>query len=345
MKHYNFFATSYAGFEDEVLRVRNTNRSIAQTHKYLEWRYAKSIDLPEPLVFWIRATSGEAVGMASMIFRRYWMNNNPIYLGVIGDISLNADLRGKGLGKQLLEYIKQYLVINMPDMAAFVIPNEAARRSLMSAGWEFGGKFVPYVLPFRPAEKLLLAFGNGYLANHVAELIKSLISLLARLHIRKGYTMQLVDKLDDSFGALWNAISKDNLILSDRGCEALTWRYVKHPNDKFGIAKLHKKGELVGYLIFTSSELDRTFYIYDLIVKDRKDLLRMLALFVIQLIQYSGFNAIRLVLNDKHPYCGNLWKLGFIRRKDQGTFYIYWPNGFAHTLTSTWALTFGDKDV
>jgi len=344
MDTYTFSATPYCGVEDEILQLRNANRTVAQTRNYLDWRYAKSVDAPKPLVFWIRSMTGKAVGMASLIFRPYWVNNRQIYLGVLGDISLDEDLRGKGLGRQILEYIKHYLAQHMPDQAAFVIPNEAAQKSLNSAGWEIGGRLVPYVLPLTLADRMTQVLKNSFLTTLANKLIRQLISIVTRLHIRNQYSLQIVTQPDASFEALWSAIPKVNMILSGRGLDSLTWRYIRHPHEKFNIAKLLKQDEIAGYLIFTASQSNRTFYIYDLIVKEQKDLLCMLALFLKQTTQHRDLSSVRLVLSDKHPYCKSLWKLGFIQRKDKTTFHVYWPDGHAHGDVN-WALSLGDKDV
>jgi GNAT superfamily N-acetyltransferase len=283
--------------------------------------------------------------MASIIFRLYLVNNKAVYLCVIGDISLDASLRGKGLGRWLLAYIRQYVGQNLPGRPAFVIPNEAAHKSLISAGWEIGGKLVSYVLPLAPTEELSLALGNRFLAKHIAWLINKFMSIIAQLHIRNGYSLQWVSELDSSFATLWNAIPKENLILSDRGIEHLTWRYLHHPRNKFHIVKFLKRDELVGYLIYTLSQSDNVCHIYDLIVREQKDLLCMFSLFQIQSIRHGSLSMIKLVLNDKHPYRKTLWKLGFIPRSEQGTFDVFWPTGFAQKDSLNWSITLGDKDV
>ena len=345
MENFNFSATGYAGFEDELLRVRNSNRSVAQTRRYLDWRYAKLDGAPEPVVFWIKSESGETVGMASLIFRKYWVNARPVHVGVLGDISLHADLRGKGHGRQMLEYVKNYLAQHMPDNPAFVIPNEAARKSLISAGWKHGGKLVSYVLPLAHIDKLARILKSNFFIRQANAAVRKVLSFVTRLYIKKELSLQLVSEPDTSFETLWSDLSKENLILSDRGFESLFWRYSAHPHNKFSIAKLMKKGAIAGYLIYTISPSDKTYQVYDLLVKEQEDIFSMLALFLIQTLQHSDLYTIRLVLNDTHPYCKGLWKLGFIKRDDQPMFYKYWPVGFALKGDASWLLSLGDKDI
>src|ERR1041385_5662786 len=94
--------TGYAGHEEQVLRVRNANRSTEQTRGYMDWRYRQLPNMPPPCVAWLVSASGEAVGMAAAIFRAFWVNGVASHLAVVGDISLDERLRGKGFGQQLL---------------------------------------------------------------------------------------------------------------------------------------------------------------------------------------------------------------------------------------------------
>jgi len=345
MDDFKFSVSGYTGFEDEILTIRNANRSIAQSRDYLDWRYATYLDGPAPVVFWVKSALGETVGMASLIYRPYWVNNKQINLGVIGDISLDSSLRGKGLGQGLLLFIKQHLEQNLPGHAAFVIPNEAAQKGFRAAEWVFGGELVPYVLPINPSEKLGSVFKSKVLAKLVTVPITGLFYLVARLHIKNGYEMQFVKKLDSSFETLWNSISKKNMILCDRGVRYLTWRYLEHPQGTFNIVKFMNGSKLAGYVIFKCSASDKTCLIYDLLVKDKKDLLCMLSLFILNSKKHDNFSTIRLTLSKNHPYRDDLRKMGFIKRKADATFYVLWPDEGDKIDLLNWFISSGDKDI
>jgi GNAT superfamily N-acetyltransferase len=342
---YYFAVTGYAGFEDEILAFRNGNRETPRTRSYLDWRYlGGSSRVPEPLVFWLRSASGEAVGMASMIFRPYLVDGRATALGVIGDISLDERLRGKGMGRLLLDYVRRHLDEHLPGCAALVIPNEAARKSLVASGWETGGAIVPYVLP--RAERFSDAPESKRLAHAATRLWELLAALAARWQARKGYTLQIADGPDDSFTALWQTVRPEGLVLSDRGAESLDWRYARHPHSRFGVAQLLKGDGLMGYVAFTLSLSDGTCYVYDLLVREENDLACMLGLFLLHVLRQGGVRAIRLPLSDAHPYRGTLWRLGFVRRtEDRGTFLLHRPEGFPSGASLRWALSQGDKDV
>jgi GNAT superfamily N-acetyltransferase len=143
--------TGYKGFEDEILQLLNANRPVAQTRRWLDWRYTQLPGVPAPKVFWIRYNDRLPVGMASLIFRRYWVNGEPRDVAVLGDISLKQDLRGLGLGRQLMAFIGRHLN-SWPNHSAFVIPTSAAERCLSATGRTTAGCIVPHVLLVDPTD-------------------------------------------------------------------------------------------------------------------------------------------------------------------------------------------------
>jgi hypothetical protein len=57
--------TGFDGFEEEILRLHNTNGNRPETLEYLKWRYQYVPDAPQPRVFWLLSPEGHRVGMAS----------------------------------------------------------------------------------------------------------------------------------------------------------------------------------------------------------------------------------------------------------------------------------------
>src|SRR5205823_3553504 len=87
--------TGFHGYEQETLA-------------YLDWRYRRSADSPEPQVFWLLTPERQRIGMASVVFRPYWSNNTRVQTAVVGDISLDTRWRGRGLGQALLRFMTEY---------------------------------------------------------------------------------------------------------------------------------------------------------------------------------------------------------------------------------------------
>ena len=339
-KALQFSVTDYSGSEDEILRLLNANRPDTKTRRWLDWRYAQRPDAPAPKVFWLRYPDRHAVGMASLIYRRYWVNGQPRDLAVLGDISLREDLRGRGLGRQLMAFVGQHLN-SWPDQTGFVIPTAAAERCLDTTGWTTVGSLVPHVFLVDPTEAFMRLLRHQLLARGVASVFRGLMT--TGLCLSGSGKLQFVDDVDETFDMFWRQFPKRNVILRDMSQETLRWRYIRHPDYRFSVAKLMSDGELTGYLIFEIGQQDGTCRIHDVLVKRPQDLRRMLSLFARHVQRMGGPSSIRLVLADHHPYRRNLWKCGFMTRPAQAVFQVRSARGvFDHC---TWYVTSGDKDV
>lgn len=345
IEDYRFSVTGYRGFESEILRLRNANRSLPQSAGYLDWRYAGTNGGPQPRLFWVKDGAGRSRGMAALIFRRFWVDSTPRHVAVLGDISLDAALRGRGLGRSLLKFMSEDLDRNHPDCIAFVIPNEAAQQSLASAGWTTSGRLIPFVYILDAEQRLRRVLGSLRLARAIARPAARLMAGIARAHRKRGYSLLCARELDNSFDALWQRTEKRRLVLSDRSVEALRWRYATHPTLDFEFASLHRHGQLAGYLVYSVVEEERECSVYDLVLPDESDVGCMLALFVTQLAGRGGIDTVRLLLNEDHPYGRHLWKLGFVARRPSGVFQLHGKSARALMGGCKWLLTLGDKDI
>jgi len=343
-----FDMTEYAGFEDEILRLRNANRDAQATREYLDWRYARLSGTPAPRVFWIRSADNSAVGMASVIFRRYWVNEEPRDMAVLGDISVDARLRNQGLGRQLMKFVSRNLDQFSAHHPGFVMPTPAAERCLSAAGWTTAGRLVPHVFLVDPTDALAALLRNEALARGVAAVFAKLVAaslrLYRRLCVAHGWSLQCADDVDETFDAFWRDYPKRHLTVRDMSQATLKWRYFQHPRYRFRVAKLVRDGEFMGYLVFEPPVApDRTCRVHDVIVKRSKDLRCLLALFVRHCQSTGDSSRIRVVLCDRHPYAQALWKTGFVPRPAQAVFQVRSPEG--SFVKPGWHITSGDKDV
>jgi GNAT superfamily N-acetyltransferase len=342
---YRVVTTGYAGLEREVLRIRNANRSQQRSPQYLDWRYQTEAGAPEPRIFWIRDHNDRAVGMASWIFRSFWLDGKPEYVALLGDISLDSHLRGKGLGKFLLKCMTEELDIRDPSRLALVIPNDVAQGVLASLGWTTKERFISHVYLFNPENRLRQLLRSAWLAKGIAWPAARLMAGIARGYRKHGYSLDANRELDRSFDTLWERVDKKNVVLGARSVRALAWRYINHPQMEFQLSKLNCRGELAGYIVYTTSEKSRECYVYDLLVYEQHDLLCMLALFVEHIAKQGNIDCLRIALNAHHPYGSRLLKLGFVPRKQAEVFQLYGATALRRSRPLKWFVTQGDKDI
>ena len=345
MQDYKFTVTGYSGHEEEALRIRNANRPFARTPEFAAWHYRSLSGAPEPKVFWVRDTADQAVGMISAVYRPCWIDGKQEYFAVMGDLSLASELRGKGIGRQLILFINQYLDQAVPACLGFVMPNVAGEKTVESAGWQGGGRLLLYVMPINLLAKACKMARQLNAPAVKRGIFTAILRQYLSFYVPKGYSVKFNDTLDKDFDGLWEAYSKKGLVLEDRSAASLKWRYLDQPGHDFIIATLHYQNKLVGYAVIKMSDDRRTCEICDLLVAKPHSVECLLAALIIQCIQLYPVIEARIVIGDRHPYFKHLWKLGFVRRATCGSYQSYWPGGRTVNKNFAWMITAGDKDA
>ena len=312
--------TGYVEHAEEILALRNANRDVAQSRAFLDWRYSSSPGAPSPKVFWLRQPDGRAVGMAAAIFRAFRVLGGLKYVGVVGDISLDTSLRGHGLGRTLLEFMTQELVRDDPDGLYCVIPNEAARKILVALGWRTLDGLVSHVLPLDPKRKVHRLLGAHPRSDMVARAAGDISAWLALRQRRPGYWLQALAAPGEALARFWEDFDKSGRVMGERGIEALTWRYVNHPNHGFQLSAFYRHDSIRGYVVHRVSEADNECSIQDFLLQDDADVGCMLGLVVNTIRETRRVETIRILVNRANPCRHKLWQMGFFPRDMSATF-------------------------
>ncbi len=331
----------YEGTELRVLEMRNQIREVAQTREFLNWRYERSAGAPPSEVCWLRSAAGEDVGMAGIIHRPYWSGMRRIWLPVVGDIGLRPQLRGKGVGRVLLEGLTRHLRAQLTDGPALVIPTEMARRGLAAAGWQTAGILVPHVFPITADGALPDMLRGETLARVVGRVYARAVGSLLRVgRVAKPALVDAAD-FDSGFDALCDELPRANLVQRAYGSASLTWRYARHPYYRFAVCKLMLGERLAGYIVHSRDRDDCA--IADLAVADPSLQRPFLAEFLLRALDKQEYRAVRVVISDKHPARSVLRRLCFIPRPAVAEFQAL--PAIAAGTPPDWALSLGDKDV
>ena len=337
----SFSVTPYQGFEDEIRDLLDHNRSSKHTRQYLDWRYLEEETPHLPLIFWLRLPSGKAVGVASLISRPYWVNGHASSVWVLGDIALNADLRGKGLGRKLFKFMNSYIEKNFSNFV-FVIANESAQKSLAATGWNQFYPFNPLVLVIDPLEKMLPNLRNNFLFKLLRVCSRQFLSMWFSLHtFKSNLRLAAVSCFDKSFNKLWLSLDKRTIIIRDRSQTSLNWRFDKHPQESFQIHKALHLNKMVGYIISTHKK--RKCQIVDLVALKVKYVRPIVALFLKEYCKIWHIQTVRIRINEDNTYVPELKKLGFIHRYEKKAFQVYNSKEIAGLYN--WFVTEADKDI
>jgi len=346
MSEFSFLVTPYLGFEEEVLCVRNRNRSIQQDRVYLDWRYIGQETQTPPEILWVKTSSGDFVGMAALIYRPYWIDNKQYEFMILGDISLDKECRGTGLADEFFLYIKRHIE-SKTKPCALVIPNIPARKVLNRCGWYEREPLVHHVLLLNPEKKIRSIPKLKIFSNILAKGYLFLLAARLKTIQTKGVLFNIVTEFGEEFDLFWNAFDKKNICLRDRSRKSLQWRYGDRPGEEsFFIVTAHLAGDLIAYIVYSINNELGSSNVYELMAIDKKYLNALVKWFINYLQTDFHLDSIRIALNREHPYSTHLRKIGFSPRKGGQAIQVLVPeNPQASLGAHRCLLTAGDKDV
>ena len=339
----SFSVTPYLGHENEVLKVFNQTRRQNRKRRHFDWRYLGEKTLKESaLIFWVNSGNGHRVGMAGLVPRPYWINGNLRAVWVLGDISLDVSLRRRGIGRRLFRFLSSYME-KAHLTPGFVIPNEPAKKGLLSAGWSTPYEFVWYVSIVKPAQKLLPYYSPNWLKNLLNLPYEKIV--LWKLTRYKDGSVILVETngFDQSFDNLWQEFPKKGLIIRDRAMRSLQWRFADHPSRLYKIYKL-LGDRLLGYIVCELPQKG-VCRVVDMLCLNENHLKSMMILFIKKMYAQKEITTIRIKLSDNHIWDGCLKKLGFIKKLEGDVFQVYESLEDQPINCQEWHVSIADKDT
>ncbi|MBI5017278.1 MAG: GNAT family N-acetyltransferase [Deltaproteobacteria bacterium] len=308
----------------------------------MDWRYLGGTVEQESLLFWARRAGGEPIGVAGLAFRPYWVDGRQEALGVLGDISVDSEYRGQGLAARLFRFVNEH-VRERVGRNCFVIPNDAARRSLEAAGWTTALRFVPQVLVLRP-ETYLRRFAGERAGQVLGRLARTAQRLaIGRPDLRGGYEATWVGRIGDALGVCWDRFPKGGLVVRDRSAAALRWRYEAAPVGRCQVASVTRRGAPVGYFVCALDEAAGSCSVSDLLFDEIEDVAPGAAALRRLLLRNSALSSVRIRLGEGHPYAAVLARAGFVRRRPDGVLQTFFPQPWHRQVS--WFVTAGDKDA
>lgn len=334
----------YHGNEDKILQIRNRNRYIQKDKRYIEWRYVAQKSKYKPKIFFCEHGS-KLIGMASVVYRPYWVDDKQMNFMVLGDISIDKNYRGKNYGKKLICFLTSKISCEENNIS-FVIPNDSAYYLLNKAGWTNIDKIYNYAYYFNPECILREKIKNKLMRYAIAKTIR-LYNTILLYSIKKGkYKLFETNHIADAYNELWERFDKKKLCIRDRSVNSLNWRYLEHPNEKFQILECRNKKEIIFYMIYKIDHKKRTCHVYDMISLENKYFLSSMKIVIKYLVKLYNLNSINIPMNGRNLYNYYLLRMGFIKRKISNVFMINAPEMMACNLKKLkWHICVGDKDI
>lgn len=344
MQNISFSTTSYKGFEKEILQILNLTRVPPKSKEYLQWRYEGQKVPQEPFICWAHDNSGQKIGMISVIFRKFYINNKPELLAIGGDLSIDPHHSGKGIAKGLVNYMTKELV-NRGIYFSCGIANPASRKIHSYAGWKSQEYFIRHIFILNPEDRLFRYLKIAKLSKILGVIYKRVNLIKINRMRTKKITIQPVSEIDDDFHTLWKTMNKTSYIMGDKDIESITWRYKDHPNLDFSILKFYDRQFFTGYIIYTLINNGKICKVYDLLGLDEDHLPMIIHSFIEKMGEFSSLHYIWIALNENHPYSDILSRLGFIKRKTDTVLHAFNHGNSMIDTSNGWFLGTGDKDI
>lgn len=351
MTSFSFFAAEYEICRTELLKFRNANRDTKRDIEYFDWRYLGRPSSRKPVIVWAYdALADKKVGAISLIPHDYLIDNKLCSVGILGDISVLKEARGKALSQRMLAYMADLKEVKGLK-GCVVLPNEQATGPLERAGWHKMIKLERYKKILNVEEALVKRFKKKALMKVLSKPINFLLKIFSceyLIRVTSSSYGELCVCFDDRFDDLWNALDKKDRVLGLRNRCYLSWRYSKHPTVKYLTYTLVSDRRLLGYIIFHQNK--KICVIDDLLclnpLKNAPTLLFLFIRYVRNILRASEIvvSASKSAL-EKIP----LRRFGFMKRPDYRNFMVAPLTNPGRSGIfedgNKWTVTTGDKDV
>ena len=336
--------------KDELLELRNANRDTKRDEIYLDWRYLKRPCQIEPIIVWAHSNGGEVVGALSLVPHHYSIYNKECTLGVLGDISVVPKWRGKGVAREMFQFLDRLDEVKRLK-GCVVLPNKDAAKPLERSGWLYISPIERYVKAINVEYKIRSLLKPKWLSSIVCESFNKLLYIFSAeslLRVPNNYEGEIVSRIDDRFDALWNNFNKREIIIGCRNQAYLRWRYLEHPLIKYSFFTLkNSTNELLGYIVFHIK--GDTVYISDLLCGNGHALYAYLLFYFLQFVRNAKQVSKVTIGISKNDLCTfPLRWFGFFNRSDHQEVMISFEKSGQDNILfnkNKWFLTAGDKDT
>jgi len=337
----SFRTLPYEQCVDVVSAFRNSQREAQRDLAYFEWRYAGRPNGRAAHVTMGFDETGTAVAAASLIPHEFSVAGVVCLAGMVGDVSVAASMRGRGVAAALLaELLGAALARGLA--ACFVLPNQELTGSLTRAGFQTVGEIRRAIRLLSVQQRLRTRFGMlGGLAGSLLDVALNASDALSGDATHGKYTVAMPQDFDSSYDSLWDRLPKANTGLALRNRSYLQWRFRNKPGAPYRIFELRRGAELAGYVIHHTEE--RVALVDDFLAEDAAAAQALGKAFAAAARGAAWGDAIQ-VRYVEQPDLPSPWRGGrYVMRADVQR--VMWATAPGLPAPRHWFVTPADKDV
>lgn len=332
--------TGYLDCVEELIAFRNANRAIARDRHYFDWRYAQRPCTRGAFVVWAKL-GNVPVGAISVFPHDYFVLDAEYPVGVIGDVSVSSELRGRGVAVAMIEHLNCALAEH-GLVGGLVLPTATAARSFAKGGWLDAGRIERRAKQLHFGALMQRITGPGIAARLLAAPLDLVTGMLSwdPLGDTRCWQVDECADFDERFDHLWAAAPKRGRMLGVRTSAYLRWRFAAHPTTEYRVLTAVLSGTLRAYAVFHIDA--RTCHVDDLFFDDEGIRTAIVRMLIRHLRQQRECDKLSIGTTDWG--WATAWRLlGFIRRPDFQQV-MTWKLDLAADHLSKY-LTPADKDV
>ena len=207
---------------------------------FLDNPYTRADDVP----LWIVKRGAEVVGQAATILVELQVGGERTRGIWILDFILQAEYRGRGLGKRLLLLARE----KYPTMMALGF-NEQSGAVLRSLKWEAMGSINRYHKLLFPGDALGELSRLGPIRQLANLSYAPFRPRRARLAGQRHAELRPLAEFDASFDIFWQEAASQWPCAVVRSSAYLNWQFIRQPGKKFDVLGLYKQNRLLGYVV------------------------------------------------------------------------------------------------
>lgn len=329
----------------------HSSTAYSETIKKLDWYYKNN-----PYGYgkiWLLKTdddNGTVVGTEGMGLRKIKVHNKYLEVGLTADLAVDTKYRTLGPALKLMKKVYEEsnngvgLIYGLPNNRAVVPTERVGFRLLGRMGRSIKilrhSKYIQKYIKW-PFVSKILSFPVGFMMT--------MFSKETYCILPNDYVGVDISEFDAKFDVLWEEMSQNHKILSERTSKFLNWRYCECPTFDYKIYALINQTDqyLAGYIVYCQNT-DNMIQIIDFSFKDGERAFDLLMSSFIKHMKKTNASSIALDFFGSSTVKTKMKKFGFIPRKEKRAIMVA-LKGDTELFDvlcdeESWFLTPGDED-
>jgi hypothetical protein len=297
---------------EELFRALKRNLQEVSHEARLSWLYLEHPAGPARTWF-IRDSTGEAVGVTSLFPRAVWLSGTAVVCGQVGDFGVDVGFRTLGPATMLQRATLEPVLRGELAFCYDCPPHEKGMAMFHRLGLKENCRMHLHVKLLRADRQLkrILGDGVGRMSAPVANSVLRMAGPGRKKRSGVEFSIHTGD-FGPEFTVLDKAVASLGAVRIRRFAEDLNWRYRDNPLQQFETLTARQNGELIAYGIISITGNDAS--VIDLFGQELDEVGPALLQNLIELLRPRGLETIRSLVADDARSTAIFRQAGFSHR-------------------------------